>query len=187
MGATPLELTEANFEDTLKKGGILFIDFWAAWCGPCRAFAPTFESAAAKHPDIIFAKVDTEKEQGLAQAFEIARHPHAGHLPRRHHAGAERRRAAGRRLREGHRAGPRHRHGQGEGRSRRRAGQAGPAKGKADLLPARSGRVRPMRTLLAATLCFSSAALADFTLVNEAVTGGSTRTVTISVPAAIAS
>ena len=71
MGATTLELTEANFEDTLKKGGILFIDFWAAWCGPCRAFAPTFEGAAAKHTDITFAKVDTEKEKGLAAAFEI--------------------------------------------------------------------------------------------------------------------
>ena len=70
MAAT-LELTEANFEDTLKKGGILFIDFWAAWCGPCRAFAPTFEGAATKHADITFAKVDTEKEKGLAQAFEI--------------------------------------------------------------------------------------------------------------------
>ena len=71
MGATTLELTEANFEETLKKGGILFIDFWAAWCGPCRAFAPTFEAAAGKHVDITFAKVDTDKEQGLAQAFEI--------------------------------------------------------------------------------------------------------------------
>lgn len=71
MGATTLELTEANFEETLKKGGILFIDFWAGWCGPCKAFAPTFEAAAGKHEDITFAKVDTDKEQGLAQAFEI--------------------------------------------------------------------------------------------------------------------
>ena len=71
MGATTVELTEANFEDTLKKGGILLIDFWAAWCGPCRAFAPTFEAAAGKHTDITFAKVDTEKEKGLAAAFEI--------------------------------------------------------------------------------------------------------------------
>ena len=71
MAVTTLELTEANFEATLQKGGILFIDFWAAWCGPCRAFAPTFEAAAGKHTDITFAKVDTEKEKGLAAAFEI--------------------------------------------------------------------------------------------------------------------
>ncbi len=69
--SAPLTLTEANFEETLKKGGILFIDFWAAWCGPCRAFAPTFEAAAAKHPHITFAKVDTEDQQGLAAAFEV--------------------------------------------------------------------------------------------------------------------
>ncbi len=73
MSATPttLELTEGNFETTLGKGGILFIDFWAAWCGPCRAFAPVYEQAAQKHPDITFAKVDTEAQQALAQAFEI--------------------------------------------------------------------------------------------------------------------
>jgi thioredoxin 1 len=70
MTAT-LELTEANFEETLDKGGILFIDFWASWCGPCRAFAPTFEAAARKHSDITFAKVDTEAQRGLAAAFEI--------------------------------------------------------------------------------------------------------------------
>lgn len=69
--SSTLELTEANFEETLGKGGILFIDFWAAWCGPCRAFAPTYEAAAQKHADIVFAKVDTEAQRGLAAAFEI--------------------------------------------------------------------------------------------------------------------
>lgn len=68
---TTLELTEKNFEETLAKGGMLFIDFWAAWCGPCRAFAPVFEAAAAKHKDIIFAKVNTDVEQSLAAAFEV--------------------------------------------------------------------------------------------------------------------
>lgn len=71
MSGATLELTDKNFEETLKKGGILIIDFWAAWCGPCRAFAPTFEAAAGKHQDITFAKVNTDVEQGLAQAFEI--------------------------------------------------------------------------------------------------------------------
>ena len=71
MSAGTLELTEANFEDQVKKGGILFIDFWADWCGPCKAFAPTYEKAAAAHADIAFGKVNTDKEQGLAQAFEI--------------------------------------------------------------------------------------------------------------------
>lgn len=69
--AGTLELTDKNFEETLQKGGILLIDFWAAWCGPCRAFAPTFEAAANTHQDITFAKVDTDAQQALAQAFEI--------------------------------------------------------------------------------------------------------------------
>lgn len=71
MSATTLELTEENFEATIKKDGILFIDFWAGWCRPCLAFAPTYEAAAVKHTDITFAKVNTEQQKGLAAAFEI--------------------------------------------------------------------------------------------------------------------
>ncbi len=71
MSNSTVELTDQNFESTLAKGGIMIIDFWAAWCGPCRSFAPVFEAAAQKHTDVIFAKVNTEEQQGLAQAFEI--------------------------------------------------------------------------------------------------------------------
>jgi thioredoxin 1 len=64
-------LTAQNFTEHTAKDGIVFVDFWAAWCGPCRAFAPTFEAAAAANPDLVFGKVDTEAEQELAAAANI--------------------------------------------------------------------------------------------------------------------
>lgn len=65
------EVTIDGFEAMVTKPGIVFLDFWAEWCGPCRMFAPVFEAAAAKHPDIVFGKVDTEAQPELAQGFGI--------------------------------------------------------------------------------------------------------------------
>ncbi len=65
------ELTAANFESTVKTSPIVFVDWWASWCGPCRAFAPIYDRVAAKHPDIVWGKVDTDAEQGLAGGFGI--------------------------------------------------------------------------------------------------------------------
>ena len=70
-----LELTENMFAETIQSNSIVFVDFWAAWCGPCRNFAPVYEKAAEANPDIVFAKVDTEAEQGLAASFQISSIP----------------------------------------------------------------------------------------------------------------
>ncbi|MEW5893521.1 MAG: thioredoxin [Pseudomonadota bacterium] len=66
-----LELNEENFEDTILSNDFVVIDFWAPWCGPCRGFAPVFEAASEKHPDIVFAKINTEEQQALAAHFQI--------------------------------------------------------------------------------------------------------------------
>jgi thioredoxin 1 len=64
-------VTTENFAETVGGDGITLIDFWAAWCGPCRAFAPVYERVSEKHPDITFAKVDTVAEEVLAAEFDI--------------------------------------------------------------------------------------------------------------------
>jgi thioredoxin 1 len=71
MGTATVEITQENFKQTVEKEGIVLLDWWAEWCGPCKSFGPTFEKVAAKHPDITFGKVDTEAQQELAGSFEI--------------------------------------------------------------------------------------------------------------------
>ena len=65
------ELTKKNFKTTVERQGITFVDFWATWCGPCRGFAPVFEKVAEAHPDVVFAKVNTDEEQEIAAHFQI--------------------------------------------------------------------------------------------------------------------
>jgi thioredoxin 1 len=66
-----VELTKENFETTVNDNSMVIVDFWAPWCGPCRGFAPVYEKASDVHPDVVFAKVNTDEQQELAGAFGI--------------------------------------------------------------------------------------------------------------------
>ena len=71
-----VELNKDNFEDVIGKSDIVIVDFWAPWCGPCRSFAPVFDAASEKHPDIVFGKVNADDEQELAGSFNIRSIPY---------------------------------------------------------------------------------------------------------------
>lgn len=69
------DLTTESFEKTVTDNSIVFVDFWASWCGPCKMFAPVYEKVSKKHEDVVFGKVDTEAEQGIAAAAQISSIP----------------------------------------------------------------------------------------------------------------
>ena len=71
-----VEITKDNFEETVTGNNMVIIDFWAAWCGPCRGFAPVFEAASEKHTDVVFGKVNADEQQELAAAFSIRSIPY---------------------------------------------------------------------------------------------------------------
>jgi thioredoxin 1 len=71
MRMATVDLTKDNFEQIVSGNDVVIVDFWAPWCAPCRAFAPTFEQASEQHADVVFAKVNTEEEQEVAGAFNI--------------------------------------------------------------------------------------------------------------------
>ena len=71
MATATVEITQQTFRQVVENDGIVLIDWWAPWCGPCRVFGPTYEKVAAKHPDLTFGKVDTEAQPELAGSFDI--------------------------------------------------------------------------------------------------------------------
>jgi thioredoxin 1 len=72
---TTVELTAQNFDEVVSGADVAFLDFWASWCGPCRMFGPIFERVSSKHSDLVFAKIDTEAQPELAEAFNITSIP----------------------------------------------------------------------------------------------------------------
>jgi thioredoxin len=66
-----VKLTNENFDQIIENNDIVFLDFWASWCGPCQTFAPVFEAASEKYPDIVFGKINTEEEKDLAHRYQI--------------------------------------------------------------------------------------------------------------------
>lgn len=70
-----IALTDESFQAKIDAGGIVFVDFWATWCGPCRMFAPIYEKVSAKHPDVTFAKVDTDENPAVAGQWQISAIP----------------------------------------------------------------------------------------------------------------
>ena len=68
-----IEITKENFEDIVTKNSMVILDFWASWCGPCKAFGPTFEAVSEKYPDVVFGKINTEEQPELAGHFRCGR------------------------------------------------------------------------------------------------------------------